>query len=62
MEKLKAMLAIIRNRRPPWRARVVERHGLPGLDGQVNVAVRIYFTIDDVEKRVVIRAVDQLES
>jgi hypothetical protein len=62
LDKAKALLSLIRNVRPPWRARVVEWHGLPGLGGQITIAIRVYFTIDDVKKRIVIRAVDQLES
>ncbi len=63
LDRAKALLAVIRNRRPPWRTRVVERHDLPGVAGQRKpVAVRMYLSIDDVNKRVIIRAVDQLES
>lgn len=62
IEKCKAFVAVIRNRRPPWRAPVVERHDLPGLDGRILVAVRLYLSIDDVKKTVVVRMAEQLPS
>jgi hypothetical protein len=62
IDKCRAIIAAIRNRRPPWRAVVVERHDLPGLDSRIMVAVRLYLSIDDVKKNLVVRMAEQLPS
>jgi len=55
-EKLQALLSIAKKRRPPWQLKGASKV-LPGLDGQVSLAVHITFEINDVKRLVVVRQV-----
>jgi len=60
-DKIKAVLSVLRKRKPPLRSLILENHGLPGLDGVLSLAVRLYFEIDDVNARILVRVVEHLK-
>jgi hypothetical protein len=55
-EKLRALVAMVKKRRPPWRLKAASRP-IPGLDDQLLIDVGIIFDINDVDRLIVVRQV-----
>lgn len=60
-DKIKAVLSVLRRRRPPLRTLIMENQKLPGLDGYLTLSVRLYLEIDDVNQRIIVRLVEHLK-
>ena len=55
-EKLRALLSVVKNRRPPWQLKAASRP-IPGLDGVILISVGIVFDINDIERIIAVRQV-----
>ena len=56
LEKLRALLAVVRNRRPPWQLKGSHR-AIMALDGQLAINVGLVFELNDAARLVVVRQV-----
>ncbi len=56
IERLKALLAVIRRRCPPWQFRTASRWFK--ILGSISVEIEVYYEIDHVEERVIFTSVE----